>query len=391
MRISRNQALPAARTRSIHGRYRLLASPLVWLAVLLLAGCATPRPTIKHQRTPQEVRAQLTELMPASLADRQDWAVDIETAFRQLKLIPSTENLCATLAVIEQETGYKADPEVPGLARIAREEIDRRAASFKIPKSVVAAALSINSTDGRSYADRIAAVRTERHMSELFEEFIGRVPLGKRLFASANPVRTGGSMQVSIEFSQQFADRHGYPYGSQLKVRDEVFLRRGGVYFGIAHLLAYRNSYDRHLYRYADFNAGWYASRNAAFQAAVSKLSGVRLALDGDLMLPAPRFGAAPVGATEAAVRSLAPRLGMSESAIRSALEKSDRFEFETTGLYDRVYALAQQEAGTTLPRAVLPQIDLQSPKFTRKLTTAWFANRVQERYQRCVNRAFAQ
>ncbi|HEX7769907.1 MAG TPA: DUF1615 family protein, partial [Dokdonella sp.] len=36
------------------------------------------------------------------------------------------------------------------------------------------------------------------------------------------------------------------------------------------------------------------------------------------------------------------------------------------------------------------PRIDLESPKFTRKLTTEWFANRVQRRYQDCVNRAFA-
>jgi hypothetical protein len=42
------------------------------------------------------------------------------------------------------------------------------------------------------------------------------------------------------------------------------------------------------------------------------------------------------------------------------------------------------------LTREALPNIRLESPKITRKLTTAWFANRVQERYQRCINKAFA-
>jgi len=154
---------------------------------------------------------------------------------------------------------------------------------------------------------------------------------------------------------------------------------------GIAHLLDYPNSYERHIHRFADFNAGWYASRNAAFQAAVSEASGVPLALDGDLALPGDR-----VGATEAAVRSLAGQLGMSEDSIARQLRQGDRHEFERSNLHARLFALAERRAGRALPRAILPRIDLQSPKITRKLTTAWFAERVQTRYQRCVKRAFS-
>jgi hypothetical protein len=51
------------------------------------------------------------------------------------------------------------------------------------------------------------------------------------------------------------------------------------------------------------------------------------------------------------------------------------------------VFAYAERLDKRTLPRAVLPRIDLQSPKITRKLTTEWFANRVDERHRRCLAR----
>ena len=108
--------------------------------------------------------------------------------------------------------------------------------------------------------------------------------------------------------------------------------------------------------------------------------------LDGDLVVP----DGSRVGDTEAAVRALGVQLGLGDAAIRRALEKGDSLDFERTGLYTEVFALAERKAGRTLPRAVVPTIDLQSPKFTRKLTTAWFADRVQQRYRRCVDKALS-
>jgi hypothetical protein len=384
MRASPNHNAAAARPGSAALKQRN-----AWLGLLLaaLGACTAPAPP-RPSRPAADVHAQLVAAIPASVPDRAGWATDIQAAFRALDLPPSTENLCAALAVIAQESTYTVDPEVPNLARIARQEIDRRAAKLHVPQFVVNAALKLESPTGRSYADRLGRVRTEKELSFLFEDFIGEVPLGRRLFAGANPVRTGGPMQVGIDFAERHARRHGYPHDER-SMRHAVFTRHGGLYFGIAHLLKYPNSYDRHLYRFADFNAGWYASRNAAFQAAVSAASGLPLALDGDLVLHGGRFEGDRVGKTEAAVRSLRDALHLDEQQIRRALERGDEFEFEQTELYRRVYALAEHRSGKPLPRAVVPRIDLQSPKFTRKLTTAWFANRVQDRYQRCVNQAF--
>lgn len=351
----------------------------------MLGACATPRAPTPPARKPADIRAEIVRLMPASVRDREGWATDITAAFAALRIEATTSNLCSVLAVTEQESTFTADPAVPNLPAIARAEIDRRAKDKHIPQLAVRAALAIHSTDGRSYAERIAALRSERQMSLLYEELIGRVPLGQRLFANANPVRTGGPMQVSIAFAEHHAREHGYPYEpADGSIRHEVFSRRGGMYFGIAHLLGYPASYDRPIYRYADFNAGFYASRNAAFQNAVSLASGIPLALDGDLLHP----DRARTGATELAVRALGASLGMSDARIRRELERQDRFDFEDGALYPAVFSLAEQMEGRALPRAMIPRIDLKSPKIQRALTTEWFATRVEARWKRCMQKA---
>ncbi len=355
---------------------------LMALVAMLLAACGTQSARQTPELTPGQIRAQVIRLMPAKTPDREGWAADIQTAFTAQTLEPSVENLCSVLAVAEQESTFQVDPPVPGMAKIARGEIDRRAARLHIPQLLIRRALQIRSPDGKTYAARLEAARTERELSSIFDDFIGMVPMGQTLFGSFNPVHTGGPMQVSIAFAEKQA--RGYPYPVDGTLRREVFTRRGGMYFGIAHLLGYPADYPRSLYRFADFNAGWYASRNAAFQSAVSQLTGIKLALDGDLIL----YDSNSPGATELAVRALGKRLDMSNPAIFSQLKQGDTLEFQETDLYERVFALAEQSAGKALPRAVLPGITLQSPKITRELTTAWFAERVDDRRERCLQRA---
>lgn len=349
-----------------------------------LAGCAVPGAVDQPAGLgPTQAREALQRLLPATLADRAGWAADIHAALSALELPSTPQHLCAVLAVTEQESGWRADPAVPGLAAIARQEIERRADAAGVPQFAVRAALALRSPDGRSFAERIDAVKTERELSELFDDFIGMVPLGRRFFADDNPVRTGGPMQVSIAFAEAHARKRRYPYAQPGSIRSEVFTRRGGLYFGTAHLLDYDAPYDQPLYRYADFNAGHYASRNAGFQNALAVASGIGVALDGDLL---PRNGAT-LGETERVAYTLAGRIGMSEAAIRRDLSRGADPGFERTTLHERVFAYAERIDRRTLPRAVVPRIDLRSPKFTRKLTTEWFARRVDERYRRCLAR----
>jgi hypothetical protein len=359
---------------------RPLRFALAIATLAFIAGCTT-QGTRRPARKPADVRAEIVRLLPPSTDDRAGWAADIATALDALDIEPDTSNLCATLAVIGQESGYASDPAVPNLGRIARAEIDRRAAEHDVPQLLVRAALSLKSSDGRSYAERIAAVRTERELSLVYEDLIGKVPMGRRLFAGANPVHTGGPMQVSIAFAEQEARETDYPYPVEGSIRHEVFTRRGGVYFGVAHLLAYPASYDRMIYRFADYNAGLYASRNAAFQNAVAIASGKKLALDGDLI----SYDSREPGATERAVRSIARALDLGDGEIRDALEKGERGDFEKTALYARVFERAERIAHKRLPRATIPNIALKSPKIRRQLTTEWFANRVDQRYRACL------
>ena len=357
---------------------RLLS--LAWVA--LVAGCAGPpeRPSL----SPTEGRALVARHIPARISDREGWAADIYAAFATQKIEPSPANICAALAVLEQESGYQADPAVPNLPKAARREIETLREKAGIPKLAVMAALALPSTDGRSYGERLDDVRTERDLSELFEEIIGRVPLGTHLLAHRNPVRTGGPMQVSIAYAESRADSYPYPVGRS--IRSEVFTRRGGLHFGIGHLLAYPAPYEDLIYRYADFNAGHYASRNAAFQRALSEVSGAKLQLDGDLLRYDDGRASATVSDTERAARSITRKLGLDDAAIRSDLEHARGQRFDRTRLYQRVFELADAD-GKTAPRAVIPGIELKSSKFTRRLTTEWFARRVAERHKACLAR----
>jgi hypothetical protein len=355
--------------------------PFLLALAMLVASCASER-TSGPKISEADAHAIIARALPATVSDKPGWTDDIYGAFTAQQIEPTKENVCAVVAVIEQESNFHVNPVVPGMSQIAWKEIHNRADHTLLPWLVVKAALDVKSPTGRTYSDRLDHAKTEKDLSDIYEDFIDSVPLGHTLLENHNPIRTRGPMQVNVAFLEQTAAARNYPYTVKTSLPDELFTRRGSVYFGVAHLLGYRAPYPRYLYRFADYNAGQYASRNAAFQSALATASGSPLTPDGALL---PANG--DLGSTESAVRNLGDRLNVSDNEIHDALAEGKSPDFEHTTVYKRVFALAERAQKREAPLAVVPKIKLQGPKISRNLTTDWYARRVNGRFQQCLKK----
>ena len=344
-----------------------------------------PAPVPPFPAYPNEAAARAlvqNKLLPTSVRDKAGWSQEIVGAFTGLHLPYRADLLCAAMAVIEQESTWQADPVVPGLGEMVWKKIAEKAGGV-IPVAALKVAFLKPSATGESYTSRIDRLRTEKEMNALFEDMVADARRLGLPVNMKNPIRTGGPMQVSVEFAEEHVRAKGYPYPRKGSWRDEVFSRRGGLYFGIANLLDFPADYPDMRYRFADFNAGRYSSRNAAFQAAVSRLSGMKLSLDGDLLIYRDGAPSSSISSTQLALERLEGRLGMSRAEVSRDLRLKKTPAFSQNALYQKVFALA----GDHTARAVMPQIQLVSPKITRKLTTEWFADRVDGRYKACLAR----
>ena len=77
-----------------------------------------------------------------------------------------------------------------------------------------------------------------------------------------------------------------------------------------------------------------------------------------------------------------APNISTLTIAQDLALEKTLEFEQSTT--YLTVTQLYRQKYGALITEQI-PRISLKSEKITRNLTTEWYANSVNRRYQQCL------
>lgn len=369
------------------------------IAVLLLAtGCAhSSRPEVRPSLSIDEV----TPLFLPKVQDAEGWARDLVLALETNRLPVDLTHVCSVIAVAEQESGVQANPAVAGLPAIARKALAEKAKTLGPFGPMVLEKLLEGKAPGttKTFEQRLDGLRTEADLDLLFRDILAdhqrRSPVlyaaanaGSTLFGSGgledkNPVTTAGSMQVSVRFAQEHA---ATLHRDQERVRDELYTRAGGLLYGSARLWAFEAGYDSMQYRFADYNAGAYTSRNAAFQEQLAALTKATLALDGDLLsYNAGGDVKSDDTQTMSALREFRDESGLKLNVERDA-RKEKSLDFERTETWAAVRA-AYEAKRTRAPYARLPDVVLKSPKLSRPLSTAWFAQAVEKRYQACLAR----
>lgn len=353
----------------------------------------TPEPLMKLLSYEDVVR-----LIPWHVQNQAGWAEDIFRAFSALNFQPSPSNVCSVLAIIQQESGFQANPTVKGMHKIILNSLRMRYG--KLGKVAVEKLLDVKPLGERkSFWYKLMAAKTEYDVDRVFRDYVVYQEINHPSMISMaaytgqafgiddldqlNPITTIGSMQVSVKYSKE--QSKGYDI-SEWQTREFLYTRYGGVYFGTRRLLGYQTNYTDPIYRFADYNLGMYASRNAALQHQLSTLIGYKLALDGDLL----RYLAngavdSEESETEKAILAFAKRFkpSLDKFTIHNDLylEKSSDFEYTKTYLaIKQAYAVSYG----TPPYARLPEVEIKGPKIKSKFTTALYAKAVNAKYQRC-------
>jgi Protein of unknown function (DUF1615) len=370
-------------------------------SVLIFIFCAQTARADSVVSVAQTIR--LIKAAEKSVSDAQGWAIDLHDVLQQHGLPETRENLCAAIAVIDQESNFKADPPVSGLGKLSEQALREKFSKIPVGGGVALRWLENNPTPQASFMSRIRNAKTERDLDLAFRslvdyagkttslEVVLKLGLLNKFIEEKNEIDTAGSMQVAVKFALADAKKRRWlpmTLSDVYAVRDYLYTRQGGMFYGVKQLLDYDTGYNQKIYRFADFNAGRYASRNAAFQLVVAKLSGQRLALDGDLL----RYGKdgqplRTVTSTEKAIRlaNTKHKLGLDDKTIRADLLKEKDVGFTSTrsfiSLRDRYAATTHTAAAF----AALPDIALSSPKLSRSFSTKRFAESVNTRYQACM------
>jgi Protein of unknown function (DUF1615) len=341
---------------------------------------------------------KLIQKARSSAKDPKGWATDLIDVLHSQGQTASRENVCAAIAIIDQESNFVENPVVAGLGTMAEKTLQEKFDRVPVLGRVALQFLDTTPDRKNSYLQRIRSARSERDLDLTYRamiedasqksniSFLVQSGLLNQIIEERNNINTIGSMQVSIKFAlESTRTKRWLPMSLSdvYAVRDQLYTRKGGMYFGVLQLLGYESGYNKKIFRFADYNAGRYASRNAAFQSTIARLTGISLSNDGDLLLyDKAQKPLRKLSQSEQALRSLFKenQIAINDEQLRTDLELEKSLSFTATQTYVAVKQLAPSAAF-----AEIPDIQLNSPKISRQMTTRNFAESVEKRYLKCI------
>ena len=364
----------------------------------------------EEQDTPILTQKSIKRLVPTRTVHREAWAEDIYNIMDELKIERNKQNVCSIVAIVDQESNFVANPQVPGLGAKAVKEVntrleekftDKLGERFGKPiaqyfNNVLKNQPSVNN----SYLKQMHQVKTEKDLDVLYRQIFDDMTkryhvslftntakfVGQDIAEKMNPITTLGSMQVQVRYAQD----HLKQSMNTNQLRDYLYTQYGGLYYGIHRLMMYDANYNKPIYRFADYNSGIYSSRNASFQKILNQLTQQNLALDGDLLVYDKNEKPLSQNSdTEIALLKLFSQnnIVLTPRKIRHDLEIEKEQGFENTDTYLTVQKLYKQKTGKTAPYAIMPQVIISGPKLSREYNTNWYATRVNGRYETCMHR----
>lgn len=336
------------------------------ISLTMLISCNS----VPSSPSPKIASSEITTIahyIPSDTHHPTQWAKTLARSFDQFHVTPSPENICAALAIIENGSGFQANPKLIKPERWVNRTLYQQALLHHIPGIVVSRLLHVTSPDGRSYNERIAALKTQKDVFVFFEDMLHQAPKNyvEQLHLE-NPINTAGPMQVPIWFGQSHqADIDTNKTGSWL---DAMFTQESGVRLGIAYLFTDTATPlpERFFYYYLPP----FARNNALFLIALGNESHQELRING--LQP-------NMDAIQKAAHDLSTQTGLTETAIDNDLRLFNTPQFAKTELSKRIITLAHITSAESVPNSVFVvhplTFEFQNvQELTQELTTQWHA-----------------
>ncbi|HEX7928588.1 MAG TPA: DUF1615 family protein, partial [bacterium] len=333
----------------------------------------------------QARRGQIVLLGKRNRTDLEQWMLAINKVFFDLKVDCSDDHfLLLAITTIQMESNVRVDPAV---ANTNLEELyANRLKRFRSEHVLEAQLLNVSGLDDvvrkklrndtrkhtvRTEADLDRYVETDFRpwlLKTLKTDYLLPEGMATSIVTKAlpDPVHTIGPMQVDFNKAFKMAKKRGEPIASAYAMKRLLFepdtaMERGlkeGVYLLWINYHFYRDVLppeEAVFYTAADYNAGEFSSRNAAFQDRLSLLSGRKLTLDGDLLMYTKDGQAESTRSQTEEAAAMVLQSGLSPSAVRRDLMYEKEESFALTATNKKVCELYEAKTKNPCTPARLP------------------------------------